>query len=375
MREPHGMKEAPLRIAHLNTEHTWRGGEQQVLSLATRLARRGHDNIIVARKASPLAKRSREAGIETREISPLGELDFFSAWRLSRFLVERNIGIIHAHAPHATALAAFCAVFSGLPALTTRRVDFPLRRNAFTRWKYARMSRVVAISEAIKKILGEDGVPPEKVLLVRSGIDFERLDRVPRTERSDLGIPDDAVLVGQVAALAPHKDQATFLRAISLLKGRIPGLRVAMVGEGSLEDQLRSLARQLGIDDLVTFYGFRNDALGICKAFDYFCLSSQTEGLGTALIDAMAMRIPVIATAAGGIPELVVNRRTGYLAQVRDPASLAAAILEAVGDHDQRATIVENAHRKALGFNIDSTVTGMEAVYREITGSRESFQR
>ena len=369
MGERRDLKEAPLRIAHLNTEHTWRGGEQQVLSLATRLARRGHDNIIVARKASPLAKRSREAGIETREISPLGELDFLSAWRLSRFLVARKIGIIHAHAPHATALAAFCAGFSGLPALTTRRVDFPLRQNAFTRWKYARMCRVVAISGAIMKVLQENGLPPAKTLMVRSGIDFERLDRATRKERSDLGIPAGAVLIGQVAALAPHKDQATFLRAIALLKGRIPGLRVAMVGEGSLEDHLKSLAKQLDIDDLVTFYGFQEDALGICKAFDYFCLSSKTEGLGTALIDAMALRIPVIATAAGGIPELVVNRETGYLAQVENPSSLAEAILEAVGDHDQRATIVENAYRKALEFNIDATVAGMEAVYREINGS------
>ena len=366
LRELRQMKKMPLRIAHLNTERTWRGGEQQVLSLAIRLARRGHGNLIVARRGSPLAKRSKEAGIETHEIFPLGEWDFFSAWCLSKVLKSNGTNMIHAHTPHATALAAFCVRFSGLPALSTRRVDFHLRNNALTRWKYARMSRVVAISDAIKKILIEDGFPTAKISLVRSGIDFERLARVIPINRSDLGIPDDAVLVGQIAALAPHKDQATFLRAISFLKWRIPKLRAAIVGDGSLKSRLKSLSKHLGIDDIVTFHGFQEDALGYCKAFNYFCLSSKEEGLGTSLLDAMAMRIPVIATGAGGIPELVVNKRTGYLAQVGNPSSLADAIAEGIGVQKNRETITENAYRKALEFNIDSTVAGMEAVYREV---------
>lgn len=360
------MKPNMLRIAHINTERTWRGGEQQVLSLAIRLARRGHENLIVARKGGALARRSKEAGIETHEISPMGEWDFLSALMLARRLKSSGVNVVHAHAPHATAFAAFCTRFSGLPAISTRRVDFHLKKSVLTRWKYARMSRVIAISDAIKEILIEDGIPPERIAVVRSGIDFERLEKLTPKPRSELGISSGEVLVGQLAALAPHKDQTTFLRAISFLKWRIPKLRAAIVGDGPLKSRLKTISKNLGIYDIVTFYGFREDALSYCKAFDYFCLSSKEEGLGTAIIDAMAMKIPVIATDAGGIPELVTNKKTGYLARVGNPSSLADAIEEAVNDSKYRGTIIENAYRKALEFNIDSTVAGMEAIYQEV---------
>lgn len=361
-----------FRIAHINTEKTWRGGEQQMFNLAQNLNERGHSNICFARTGSALAERLAAAKFPTHTFRPVFEWDIFSAKKLSRWIRAERIDLVHVHSSHAMVQAALSRCFYDVPTIATRRVDFHINENPFSQWKYKKMDRIVAISDAVRDILRQDGIPTDKITVVKSGVDPKRLAGVVPFTKADMGFPNDSIVIGQLAALADHKDQTTLLKAVSLLKEKNPRLRFALVGDGPLRSELEALAKQLNITDRVTFFGFRSDAPRFLAGFDYFCLSSKEEGLGTSLIDAMLLKIPVIATRAGGIPELIEDGQTGLLAEPQNPTHLAETILKALAANFPKRQIIEAAFQKAQSFTIDRTTNQMEHLYEEILQKKRS---
>ncbi len=355
-----------MRIAHVDTERTWRGGEQQVFSLIQGLKKRGYDNLIVARRGSELAQRAKSLA-PVMEVRPVGEWDFVTAHFVNRRFKKERVDIVHAHTSHGAALAALSTLGTNIPVVVTRRVDFHLSRNVFSRWKYNRATRIVAISQGVKRILVEDGVPNEKISVVPSGVDFNRYTSVRALTKQDLGIPSAAPLVGQVAALAPHKDQRTLLAAIALLRKALPNVRLAIVGEGPCRADLEKEIIRLELQNTVQLLGFRENPLDFIPAFDVFCLSSNEEGLGTSLLDAMALRVPVVATAVGGIPELIEHEKTGLLARPEDPEALAEMLSRCLAGGADRPVMVARAAEKAKNFDILGTVVRMDDIYQQLS--------
>jgi glycosyltransferase involved in cell wall biosynthesis len=190
--------------------------------------------------------------------------------------------------------------------------------------------------------------------------------------RASLNIPSDAIIIGQVAALADHKDYPTFLKAIEILRKEFSNVRAVIVGEGELKDALKKRSAQLGLQNTVSFLGFRLDALNILAALDVFCLSSKEEGLGTSVLDAMALGVPVVATRAGGIPEMVADGKTGYLAVPRDPQSLADALKRAIQNRANNKEILKNALDVAKKFDIKETISRTESLYRQLLSSLQT---
>lgn len=357
-----------MKIAHIDTERGWRGGQQQVFSLIEGLKARHWEGVAIVRSGEELERRLTGI-VPTLGIHPLSAWSPWTAARVRKFLLAERVDVVHAHTGNAVAVAALATRGTGIPSIATRRVDFSIGRNPLSRWKYARQARIIAISEGVRKVLLSDHLPADRIDLVPSGVDFRRFDDLPRISREDLGLPSDAIVVGQVAALAPHKDQPNFLRAIARLREAHPHLRAVLVGDGELRPALEGLARELKIVDIVKFVGYRTDSLSCLQRFDVFCLSSWGEGLGTSIIDAMALEVPVAATRVGGIPELVEDGVTGFLAEPRNPDDLAAAIEKALGASNRRE-IVARAKEKARRFSIDRTVEAMEKIYRELAVSR-----
>ena len=138
-----------LSILHVDTERGWRGGERQALWLAAELARRGHTSVVAARGGEPLSQRAAEAGLDVVDCAPASELDVRAAWRLRRIIRDRHIDVVHAHTAHAVAVAGIATLRTQIPLVVARRVDFPLRANAGTRWKYGRAAMIVAVSRAV----------------------------------------------------------------------------------------------------------------------------------------------------------------------------------------------------------------------------------
>lgn len=267
-----------------------------------------------------------------------GELDVWSVLKLALHMRRRKCRLIHTHDAHSTALGAAAARLAGVPLrIVSRRVDFPLKPNAFSRWKYTRgVDALLAISEGVKKVLVEGGIDPKVIRIVPSGIDFSVYAEAQKSDylRQELSFAPDDFLVGIVAHLADHKGHRYLIRATKILKDIAPKVKVIIVGEGPLRMELDRLAKDVQVEDIVFFLGFRKDVPQILSSLDLFVLSSYLEGMGSSLLDAMACRLPVVATRVGGIPEVVIQGETGFLVPPRRAESLAQAIFKLYTDRE-----------------------------------------
>src|SRR3954454_15082443 len=325
---------------HVDTARTWRGGQNQVLLTVNGLRSSGHPAALGGHPDGELRRRADE-GLELIPIAPRTEVDLSAAWKFSRVIKRLQPDVIHAHDPHGVAMASLAlsigsgsgqgATMAGLVA--ARRVDFHLKSNSFSRWKYRQVDCFIAASEAIRQMLVGDGVDADRTVTVHEGIDVDHVLRAPAVDVHEaFWLPHGSPVVGNVAALVPHKGQRYFIEAAHLVVQQVPDARFVILGEGELREHLEKQVREHHLEKHVLLPGFRLDVLGCIKGFDLFVMSSVTEGLGTSLLDAMACARPIVATRAGGIPEVVEDEVNGLLVPVRDHRALADAIVRALQD-------------------------------------------
>jgi len=363
---------------HVDTAQTWRGGQNQVLLTVNGLRALGHRAALVAHPNGELRRRAQE-GLELIPLAPRTEIDFTAAWRFSRLLKRLNPDVIHAHDPHAIAMASVAlslgagasAGRDGPVLVASRRVDFHLKANSFSRWKHRQVDCFIAASEAIRQMLVADGIPDRQTVTVHEGIDIEHVTAAPPVNvHETFWLPHHAPLVGNVAALVAHKGQRYLIEAAHLVVQEMPDARFVILGEGELREHLEKQVHDHHLEKHVLLPGFRTDVLGCIKGFDLFVMSSVTEGLGTSLLDAMACSRPIVATRAGGIPEIVEDGVTGVLVPTRDARALARAILDALRNADLRRRMGEAGFARVCErFTVDRMVVETVAVYTRLVRS------
>jgi glycosyltransferase involved in cell wall biosynthesis len=361
---------------HVDTARTWRGGQNQVLLTVNGLRAIGHRATLVAHPGGELRRRVEE-GLELIPLAPRTEMDLSAAWRFSRLIKRLMPDIVHAHDPHGVAMASLALSIGGAthgrePALVaSRRVDFHLKGNSFSRWKHRQVDCFIAASEAIRQMLLVDGVPAGRTVTVHEGIDVEHaIAASPVNVHEAFWLPHGAPIVGNVAALVPHKGHRYLIDAAQAVVREMPDARFVILGEGELREHLERQVREHHLEKHVLLSGFRTDVLGCIKGFDLFVMSSVTEGLGTSLLDAMACSRAVVATRTGGIPEIVEDGLNGWLVPPRDAHALAAAIVRALKDEDQRRRFGgAGLARVRERFTVERMVAGTAAVYANVAGT------
>jgi glycosyltransferase involved in cell wall biosynthesis len=366
---------------HIDTARTWRGGQNQVLLTVNGLRSIGHRATLVAHPDGELRKRVAE-GLDLIPLAPRNEMDLSAAWKFGRLLKRLAPDVIHAHDPHGVAMASLALSLrgasssaAGLPVLVaSRRVDFHLQGNSFSRWKHRQVDCFIAASEAIRQMLVADGVPPERTVTVHEGIDVEHVAAAPPVNvHEEFWLPHHAPVVGNVAALVPHKGQRYLIDAAHLAVQQIPDARFVILGEGELREHLEKQVREHHLEKHVVLPGFRTDVLGCIKAFDVFAMSSVTEGLGTSLLDAMACARPIVATSAGGIPEIVEDGVNGLLVPPRDAHALATSIVRLLEDEKLRQRIGASGFARVRErFTLERMVAETAAVYARAAGRHHS---
>jgi glycosyltransferase involved in cell wall biosynthesis len=356
-----------MRILHIDTERGWRGGERQALWLAQALQRRGHPAVVAARPDEPLAQRAREAGLEVVPCSPSFEADPVAVLGLRRRLRELRIEIVHAHTGHAVGLGALATLGTTVKLVVSRRVDFPLRRNAGTRWKYGRAAAIIAISNAVADVLIRSGIAENRIAVIPDGVDMERTiaPAAPETLHS-LGVPFGAPLVVQVAQLVPHKDPLNFVRSIAAARERVPSLQALLVGDGPLRPAIAGAIRTLRLEETLHAPGYRQDADALLAAADVVVLSSREEGMGSVLLDALFLGKPIAATRAGGIPEIISHEMTGLLSPVNDSSALGANIASLIEDRALATRLATAARARADAFSIERLADRTLTIYERV---------
>jgi glycosyltransferase involved in cell wall biosynthesis len=356
-----------MKIVQLDSHLPWRGGEQQVMYLSQALQVHGDDNVIVCQPHSVLYQRACEAGLPTVALRMRHELDFVAVWRLGCHLRRWRVDILHMHTPHAHTIGLLaCAFAPHVRKVVSRRVDFAPRRSLLSRWKYTFPGvHYVTVSDAVHAVLLRSGIPPSRVQTIHSGVDMRRFTHVPLAPPL---FPAGTRVVGTVGHLAGHKGHGYLLEAIPYLLRSEPQVGVVIAGTGTLRTALEAQAATLDIAERVCFTGFREDILSLIQGFEIFVFPSYLEGLGTSMLDAMALRKPVVAARAGGIPEVVQDGVTGLLVPPRDPAALAQALLYLLR-HPEQGRMFGEAGRKRVEQHFTSTHMAARTVqiYQQLT--------
>jgi L-malate glycosyltransferase len=269
----------------------------------------------------------------------------------------------------ALSIGSASATAAPMPALVVaRRVDFHLKSNSFSRWKYRQVDCFIAASDAIRRMLVGDGVPADRAVTVHEGIDVEHVIAAPAVNVHEaFWLPHGSPVVGNVAALVPHKGQRHLIEAAHLVVQQVPDARFVILGEGELREHLEKQVHEHHLEKHVLLPGFRTDVLGCIKGFDLFAMSSITEGLGTSLLDAMACARPIVATRAGGIPEIVEDEVNGLLVPIRDHRALAAAIVRMLKDPALRRRMGDAGFARVNErFTVERMVSETADVYARV---------
>jgi len=363
------------RILHIDTETGWRGGQLQVFYLLRELERRGYKTFLISPPGSSLVKKVAELKTITQYLTRQQEWNLLALLKIYNFLKVNHIQLVHLHTGHAHTLGALAGKMAGIPVVVTRRVDFPLAHPFFSYLKYNLMvDKIIAISQGVKKVLLKGGVPKDQITVIPSGIDSQRFSNIRKPEYlyQEFKLSPENIIIGTVAHLTDHKGHRYLIEAIPRILEVFPQARFLFVGEGELRSQLEAMNRKLGIEDKVVLTGFREDIPEILSILNLFVLPSHLEGLCTSLMDAMYMGIPIIATTAGGISEIVEDGKSGLLVPPKNPEFLAEAVIKLLEDKSRQEKFSKEGRKRVIQkFEILAVVEKIEQVYQQLMNSNQ----
>ena len=336
-----------MRILHTEWSDGWGGQERRILSEMAGMAARGHELILVTRPHSRLRLEVEAQGMSVSTLPMRGPADLFSIHTLARWLRRWGVDVVNTHSGRDSWVGGLAARLARRPVLLrTRHLDLPLRRS-WRNFVHYLPDRIVTCGDAMRRQLIEDcGFPPHQLVSIPTGIDFDRfVPRVPRAEvRRSLGLEAADFLVLMAGIIRGIKRHEMALRALPPVLETCPHAHLLIAGDGPMRPDMERLTVELGLSGHVHFLGFRDDVADLMGAVDLLLLTSRSEGVPQAVTQALGLALPVVATAVGGVVELVEHERTGLLVPPEDPESVALALLR-VATAPEEARVLAEAGR------------------------------
>jgi len=363
-----------MKVLHLSSEKSWRGGEQQMAYLVEELQQSGVGQTVAVRKNSAFEKWCVEKKIPSVSLGFSNDFDLTSALQLKNYCQNIHADLIHLHSSRSHGIAVLAAALGNkTPMVLSRRVDFALKSNMFSQWKYNHpaIKKIICVSDKIREIVSASTRDPGRCVTVYDGIDLDRFAGKGKRGiiRKELKIPENTTLIGNIAAIAPHKDYFTFLDTVKILSQKI-NAKYLVAGEGPLRGQVEEKIADMKLEHDVFILGFRNDLENVFADLDLLLYTSKEEGLGSTILDAMAYGLPVVATTAGGIPEIVKNDFNGLTAPAGNPAALSEQVLKMMSDDTLRKKFIENGKTFVKDFSKARMAALTLEIYQEVLSKR-----
>lgn len=323
------------------------GAETLLLDLLDAARARGDQAEVAYFSPGPLEPEVDRRGIKTTRLSHRGLKDPLALWRALRLIQRFNPDVVHSHLTKSDLVGQLAARLAGRRRVVTLHNNDPWRTRSVVSAAYhlitGRPDAMIAVSPLVADYVAQHGgVPREQIEVIRNGVDLKRFSAqgtVP-LDLSQFGVAPDALVVAKVGRLNRQKDHANFLQTAAILAKEVPKAHFLVVGDGELMADTRALAQQLGLDDSrLTFTGNIRQMPELLAALDLFVLASAWEGLPMVLLEAMAMGVPVVSTAVGGVPALITDGANGRLAPASDPKALAQAAADLLTDASARGAL------------------------------------
>ena len=363
-----------MRIAHLSSMTGFYGGEVCLLNLASGMQRRGHTVACVVRPGSRLRRELEAAGIEVFSMPLVDWYEPLSVARLRRWLIRKDIQILHTHLPRDYFIAAAATLGTGVLNVGSRhqlhRISLPVLKRPFM----SRFSSMIAVSKAVRRgLVASEIMGADRVVTIPNGIERVVDDRSFLDLRQVADVDQDTPVVGFVGRLCPGKGVEMLLEAASLLRPRWPEFRLFILGDGpgvnGYVRGLKQMSTRLGLAENVHFFGYVDNAAAACSAFDVQVVCSRAEPFGLVTVEAMAQGLPVAVTNSGGSPEIVRDGVEGFLVEPDDAETLALrldCLLDSPGL--RREMGARGRERVSRRFTLDHMLDATEALYMKVLG-------
>jgi len=361
-----------LRILHTEAATAFGGQEFCIYKEMVAMRERGHHLEAVCQPHAELTQRLRDAGFTVHTVNMDGPVNFMRSVAFVRRVAARGwFDVVNTHSRCDTVRAAMGARLARTPLIVrTRHLAKPINSLYAYTWL---AHRVIAVSRHVHRQLLDGGAPPKSVATIHSPIVLPESDG-QCSVRQELGLPDNALVVGCVAVMRAEKGHADLIDAFHQIQATFPQAHLVLAGDGMpVFERLKAQVESLGLASRVHFLGRRHDIGNVLQAFDVFALPTHREAFGTAFVEAAAMGVPVIGTDVGGVPETMQAGVTGLLVPPRDPAALAAALESLLADPERRRRMGEAGREFIRGqglFSVDRTAQLVESVYARWLGER-----
>lgn len=359
-----------MKILHIEGGRNFYGGSLQVMYLIRGLENRGIANILLCHKDNKL-KNKFESKVKVVETSYRGELDLTIFFNIVKVIVQQNPDIIHVHSRRGVDFYAGLASFLlKKNCLLTRRVDNK-ERFFFLKIRYFFFKKIIAISNAINRVLVEEGLPKEKIITVRSAIETKTNLQAKKSkdtflEEHNITKPDN-ILILIVAQLIPRKGHMLLLDAFSDVKQIYENIHLFIYGKGYLKTKILEKIYQNNLQKNIHMKGYSSEISNVLVYFDFLVHPAQKEGLGIALLEAASSKLPVVATRVGGIPEIIHHNVNGLLVEPNSRKNLSEAMLKLIENPALRKKL-GNAGPKVINkqFSVNQMVEGNISVYNSL---------
>ncbi len=367
-------------IAHVLSSFELGGQERVAFDLAREQRRAGQRVIafsLAGLPEGPLAARFRELGVESQSVDKAPGFDPALPLKLASLLRREHVELVHTHNPRALVYGAPAARLAGAVVVHSKHGlnPDPTRRRLLRRAAASLVDAYVAVTPELAKVARDrHECDRARLRVVPNGIDLSRFGEARETRhraREELEIPEGAWVVGTVGRLSPEKDQAMLIQALAPELG--PLVRLVLVGDGPEDKALRARVERTGKQEWVHFTGVREDVPRLLAAFDVFALSSRTEGLPLALLEAMAAALPVVATRAGGVPDLIEHALTGCLVDSGDVLAFHDALVSLERDPERAREMGRMGRQRVLaGYSLERMARDYQSLYVELLAKKRS---
>lgn len=362
-----------MKVLHIEAGKNLYGGALQVSYLLQGLADVADDveSVLICPQGCELANRAQGLA----KVYPLimkGDADFKLKSRIKKVIQEEKPDLIHIHSRRGADIwGTWAAKMMGVPAICSRRVDNP-EPSWLAKFKYRQFARVVTISQGIKQVLLRQGVPEAHVECVHSAVDTTRFTPDCSADdlrwfRAEFDLTDQAMVIANFAQMIERKGQADLITAFSSIAQQFPHAVLMLFGKGAKMAEYQLQVNELQLQDRVRFPGFRDDIERILPCVDIVAHPASMEGLGVALLQSAACCKPIVATRAGGIPEIVVHNENGFLLEPGDCNGIASFLSELLADNTLREKMGKAGRRRVIDyFSINAMALGNRRVYQKV---------
>ena len=339
-----------MRLLQITASNVWRGHEQQIVYYYDEFNDQIEHQVLLCTPNTRLSEIAAERNYNFQTLEFKSEYDLKWMKKISQIIKDEKIDVILIHNSTAHTLCVMSSLIYGwkTPMVFFRTLIKKVDTNFFRKWKYnyKGLKKIVCVSEAVRSVLLSAIKDHSRLSIVGSATDLFEFQKTQKTGilHRELGWDTDTIIIGNIAAFVPFKDHITFVNTAEILASKLPNCKFVLIGKGELEQEIKDYVAQKGLTGRFAFLGFRKDVPELFPEFDLFLFTSKLEPTGGVLLEANACKVPVVATRAGGIPEVIVENKTGLLCEKENASDFAEAAIKILSNPSLRNELVENGY-------------------------------